>query len=86
MIGKAVLFAPAASVFPADGPWQATLASLPRTDPWHLPAFADIPLAGQRIEGGRPVLTFYTRAGSPATCLDALRQMAVNLDRRLRKA
>jgi hypothetical protein len=41
-----------------------------------MPAFADIPEAGQVIEAGRPVLTFFSRGGE-----DQLRRIAVDLDR-----
>jgi predicted ATP-grasp superfamily ATP-dependent carboligase len=78
-VGKAILFARAALDFPADGPW---LRELRQPTPVHeLPLYADIPTAGQRIERGRPILTFFAGAGSPSACEDALRQMAADLDR-----
>jgi predicted ATP-grasp superfamily ATP-dependent carboligase len=46
-----------------------------------MPAFADLPAAGERIEAGRPILTFFARAGSPSACKDALRGIAEDLDR-----
>jgi predicted ATP-grasp superfamily ATP-dependent carboligase len=78
-IGKAILFARDDLLFPADGPWMAEARS--PTSLHEMPAFADIPAAGERIEAGRPVLTFFARAGSPSACDDALRQSAADLDR-----
>ncbi|HEY7314849.1 MAG TPA: ATP-grasp domain-containing protein [Gemmataceae bacterium] len=80
-VGKAVLFARADLVFPADGPWMAELRS--PSSVVDLPGFADIPSAGEGIEAGRPILTFFTWADSPSACEDALRRMAADLDRRL---
>ncbi len=80
-VGKAVLFAREALTFPADGPWQAALR---QSDPAHdLPAFADIPPAGQVIVQGAPILTLFARANSLSACLDALRQTAADLDHHL---
>ncbi len=79
IIGKAILFARDDLHFPAEGPWMAGLRS-PR--PVHeLPSFADIPAAGEHIEASKPILTFFAAADSPSACEDALRQMAVDLDR-----
>jgi predicted ATP-grasp superfamily ATP-dependent carboligase len=80
-IGKAILFARAALVFPAEGPWQDELRS--PTPLYEVPAYADIPAAGQPVEAGRPILTFFARADSAAACEDALRRTAADLDRRL---
>lgn len=78
-IGKAILFARDDLHFPAEGPWMTELRS-PR--PVHeLPAFADIPAAGEHIEAGKPILTFFAAAESAAACEDALRQIAADLDR-----
>ncbi len=78
-VGKAILFAGADLIFPADGPWLAELRS---PTPIHaLPSFADIPSTGERIEAGRPILTLFARAGSPSACEDALRSIATDLDR-----
>jgi predicted ATP-grasp superfamily ATP-dependent carboligase len=80
-VGKAILFAREPLTFPADGPWQA---SLRQSDPVHdLPAFADIPPAGQVIAQGAPILTLFARADSLAACLDALQQTAADLDHHL---
>jgi predicted ATP-grasp superfamily ATP-dependent carboligase len=79
VLGKAVLFARQALTFPADGPWAPCLRR--PADPWELPAFADIPGPGTRVEAGRPVLTFFARADSVAACREALRQTAVALDK-----
>jgi hypothetical protein len=79
VVGKAILFAKAPLTLPHEGPWLPTLqAPVPHQD---LPAFADIPRAGQHIEAGRPILTLFARADSPTACLDSLRQTAQALDR-----
>lgn len=80
-VGKAVLFARAALTFPDDGPWRAAVRSPGPL--WEVPAFADVPDAGERIEAGRPVLSFFARAASAAACLEQLRQRAADLDSRL---
>jgi predicted ATP-grasp superfamily ATP-dependent carboligase len=78
-IGKAILFARDHLHFPAEGPWMAVLRS---PKPIHeLPAFADIPAAGEAIEAGKPILTFFATADSATACEDVLRRIAVDLDR-----
>ncbi len=78
IIGKAILFAKAPLVFPLQGPWSRALSSpVPISE---MPSYADIPQAGQPIETGRPILTFFSRADSPAAVLDVLQQMAADLD------
>jgi predicted ATP-grasp superfamily ATP-dependent carboligase len=79
IIGKAILFARDDLHFPADGPWMAELRSSKPVQ--ELPAFADIPAAGERIESGKPILTFFAAADSPAGCEDTLRRIAADLDR-----
>jgi predicted ATP-grasp superfamily ATP-dependent carboligase len=81
MIGKAILYARASLRFPRNGPWLAALRHAHRLA--ELPDFADIPRAGQLIERGRPVLTFFARGATVADCTDALRAAASDLDRRL---
>jgi predicted ATP-grasp superfamily ATP-dependent carboligase len=78
-IGKAILFARADLLFPAEGPWMAELRSPQPLE--ELPAFADIPAAGERIEAGGPILTFFARADCYASCEDTLRRIAADLDR-----
>jgi uncharacterized protein len=79
LIGKAILYARASLRFPRDGPWLATLM---RAHPLaEAPDFADIPHAGQAIERGRPILTFFGRGATVADCTDALRATASDLDR-----
>src|SRR6185437_3773759 len=78
-IGKAILFARDDLTFPANGPWRAQLRSPASIH--ELPAFADIPAAGEHIAMGRPIITFFATAGSVSACEDALRQIAVDLDR-----
>ena len=60
-VGKAILFARAPFLFPQDGPWQAVLRGHVAVD--EMPAFADIPHAGERIEAGRPILTLFASSG-----------------------
>jgi predicted ATP-grasp superfamily ATP-dependent carboligase len=78
-VGKAILFARDDLHFPAVGPWLAELRSPKPVQ--ELPSFADIPAAGERIEAGKPILTFFAAADSPSACEDVLRQIAVDLDR-----
>jgi predicted ATP-grasp superfamily ATP-dependent carboligase len=79
VVGKAILFARHDLHFPADGPWLAELRSPKPVQ--ELPNFADIPAAGEHIETGKPVLTFFAQADSVSACEDALRQIAADLDR-----
>jgi predicted ATP-grasp superfamily ATP-dependent carboligase len=79
VVGKAILFARAPLVFPKDGPWTSVLQS-----PGPLvsvPAFADIPPAGQAIGVGRPILTLFAQGASPGACMYQLQQIAADLDR-----
>jgi predicted ATP-grasp superfamily ATP-dependent carboligase len=80
-LAKAILFARAALTFPAEGPWQTALD--PSVLPWKVPAFADVPAAGEQIGAGRPILTFFARAATEADCLLRLRELAADLDTRL---
>jgi predicted ATP-grasp superfamily ATP-dependent carboligase len=78
--GKAILFARKALTFPELGPWLAALQAgvdLDQTE------YADIPQAGEVIEQGRPVLTLFASAATPAECLGKLQEKAQALDRRL---
>jgi predicted ATP-grasp superfamily ATP-dependent carboligase len=88
VLGKAVLYARAPLAFPDNGLWSATIQRR-REDPvgsaWEVLEFADIPHAGQPINAGRPILTFFARADTVSGCLDRLRQIAVDLDARLWK-
>ncbi|HXG12734.1 MAG TPA: ATP-grasp domain-containing protein [Gemmataceae bacterium] len=79
VVGKAILFARSSLVFPKDGPWMASLRR--PADAGEMPEFADIPPAGQPIRAGRPILTFFARADTPAGCCDTLEQIAKDLDR-----
>jgi predicted ATP-grasp superfamily ATP-dependent carboligase len=78
VIGKAILFAKAALVFPPAGPWQTVLEQ--PGDIGEMPEYADIPAAGERIPVGGPILTLFARAASVAACLNQLRRQAANLD------
>jgi hypothetical protein len=79
VVGKAILHAWMTLIFPADGPWSAALQH--RGDPAEMPRFADIPHAGERIDVGRPILTFFARGETVAGCEEHLRQIAADLDR-----
>src|SRR5438105_318768 len=81
VVGKAILYARASAVFPADGPWRATLEH--RGPVTEMPAFADLPHAGNRVEAGRPVLTLLVRAATEEACLAALRTQADEVERGL---
>ena len=63
---------------PAEGPWIAALRSPPMFDA--LPAFADIPAAGQRIAAGHPVLTMFANATTMDDCQRRLQSVASVLD------
>jgi predicted ATP-grasp superfamily ATP-dependent carboligase len=78
-IGKAILFARDGLDFPDDGPWMAELREPKPVQ--ELLSFADIPAAGERIDAGKPILTFFAAADSPSACEDVLRQIAADLDR-----
>src|SRR5262249_17743838 len=78
VIGKAILFAKAPLTFPSEGPWLETLRS--PCSIHDLPAFADIPYAGQRIRTGRPILTVFAQEHSQEACLAKLRRIAADLD------
>jgi predicted ATP-grasp superfamily ATP-dependent carboligase len=77
--GKAILYAERTLTFPTEGPWMETLRQARPVE--EMPDFADIPEAGQVIEKGRPVLSFFTRAADEAGCLESLRRIALDLDR-----
>src|SRR5262249_32131262 len=78
VIGKAILFARQGLVFPEEGPWMAVLRQ--PSDIWDLPAFADIPHPGQRIEAGRPILTVFASAASVAAGRDRLWTVVAELE------
>jgi predicted ATP-grasp superfamily ATP-dependent carboligase len=63
---------------PAATPWS----TLEPTDPasFDMPAFADLPSAGDRIEKGHPILTFFETGVSTKECCVALEQRAQALD------
>src|SRR5262249_7003411 len=74
MLAKAVLYAGSSFAFPDDGPWCQTLAE--EWQPWKVPAFADIPRAGQVIEMGQPILTMFTHGESVDDCVGKLSEIA----------
>ena len=79
--GKAILFAKAPVVFPADGPWLASVSQA-----WSSaePAeYADIPPPGTRILHGQPILTVFAQAANEVECLQALHRKANVIERQL---
>lgn len=76
-IGKAILFAPQNVIFPEDGPWLDELR--PEKDLWQLPAFADIPTAGTRIEAGQPIFTLFAAADTENECQERLQRRAADM-------
>ncbi len=78
-VGKAILFARQPVTFPEAGPWNDMLRS--PVDPLVLPAFADLPAAGERIETGRPILTLFAQAETPGQCQAELQRVAGELER-----
>ncbi len=83
-VGKAIYFAPHRIRFPVVGPWDADLA-LP-FDPWRVPGFADLPVAGEVIERGWPVLTFYSSSDAASEVQNRLQLRAAELDRLFEEA
>jgi predicted ATP-grasp superfamily ATP-dependent carboligase len=79
VVGKGILFARAQVTFPEMGPWND--AACGRFD--ELPAFADIPRAGEIVPAGRPVLTLFSTGPNLSACETALRESAQRLDRLL---
>jgi predicted ATP-grasp superfamily ATP-dependent carboligase len=79
VVGKAILFARGELTFTADGPWLTTLRQPAPVEV--MPAFADIPHAGETIPAGRPILTLFAASDSVAGCLADLKQIARDLDR-----
>jgi uncharacterized protein len=77
---KGILFARKTFVFPADGPWLDSLSDHVGLDEAE---YADIPHAGDVIEQGRPVLTFFASAINLMECERKLQETAQALDRRL---
>jgi predicted ATP-grasp superfamily ATP-dependent carboligase len=79
IVGKAIYYAPHKLTFPSDGPWMDTLRNPPPIE--EMPAFADIPPAGQVIEAGKPVLTFFVRDTHDLNCEVKLNRIADALDK-----
>lgn len=77
-VGKAIYYAPQDLLFPEDGPWELALQS--PFQPFVLPPFADIPLAGEVIKKGHPVLTLLAQGETSDHCRLRLQRMASSLD------
>jgi predicted ATP-grasp superfamily ATP-dependent carboligase len=79
VLGKAILFARTTFQFPGEGPWRDTLD---RPGPIEdMPAFADIPPAGEEIDAGKPILTLFARGESVEECTEALRKGSGDVER-----
>jgi predicted ATP-grasp superfamily ATP-dependent carboligase len=78
-VAKAILYARAGGVFPREGPWRDTLEHPVSVE--ELPAFADLPHEGDRLEAGRPVLTLFVRGETVDECMVALRHRAAEVER-----
>ncbi len=78
IVAKAILFARKPLTF-RSGPWGGALGQNIVVD--QLPTFADVPCEGQPIKTGAPILSFFTRGSSARACLEALREIARDLDR-----
>jgi uncharacterized protein len=72
VVGKAILFASADVVFPADGPWMKELQT--PFDPWRPPSHADIPDAGTTLRARQPILTVLARGNTSEGVSAALRR------------
>jgi predicted ATP-grasp superfamily ATP-dependent carboligase len=81
VVGKAILYAAGDVLFPEEGPWREALTAARSVE--ELPAFADVPRAGERIAAGRPVLTVLARSAGVAECLAALRARSAEVAARL---
>jgi predicted ATP-grasp superfamily ATP-dependent carboligase len=81
MVGKAILFAPCSFVFPGTASWAYQQGPNPFLQ--QTVALADIPVPGTKIKARQPVFTFFFRAHSVTSCLDGLKEIAADLDRRL---
>lgn len=79
VVGKAILYAREAVTIPAPTPWS----DLKPVDPasFDMPAFADLPSVGDRIEKGHPILTFFAMGASTRDCCAELEKRAQDLDR-----
>jgi predicted ATP-grasp superfamily ATP-dependent carboligase len=71
IVGKQIVFAPAACQFPDNEPPRQLAAS-----PFNLPELGDIPDPGTRFDPGDPVLTVFAAADHPDECLSALERRA----------
>ena len=80
VVGKAVVYAPTRSVFPESGPWLDGLGE-PSLD--IVPAYGDIPAAGEALLPGHPVLTVFASASTPEECEHRLRDRAADVSARL---
>jgi predicted ATP-grasp superfamily ATP-dependent carboligase len=79
--GKAILFARAPLIFPDSGPWfQGPRSSADFND---FPDFADVPPPHRPIQRGKPILTFFSRSLGADDCLNHLKQIGQDLDRRV---
>lgn len=76
--GKAVYYSPFPITFPPAGPWDVDLVT--PWNPWQIPAFADIPMAGEPFRPGHPVLTIFATDSTPEGVMAKLMGKAHLLD------
>lgn len=72
-VGKAILFSRQSLRFPSKVLWEGR----------NLEDFADIPQAGQQIDPGQPIMTFFSQALTIEGCRRKLQETADMLDRML---
>jgi predicted ATP-grasp superfamily ATP-dependent carboligase len=78
-VGKGLLYARNDGRFPTEGPWRKTLDSPLSIE--EMPAFADLPHVGERLESGRPVLTLFCRCTTFEGCLLRLKEIVADAER-----
>ncbi len=78
-VGKGIYYAKETVTIPNDCPWRVPERGW--TVGYEMPAYADLPAAGDRIERGHPVLTILVRGASAEDCRQELEARARDLDR-----
>ena len=78
-VGKGIYYSRETVTIPKDRPWPEPGRGM--TVGYELPAFADLPGPGDRIERGHPVLTILVEGESAEECRHALEARARELDR-----
>lgn len=83
IVGKVIYFAPEPVIIPAANPWDEVLRQ--PGDIHEMPAYADLPSPGTRIEAGHPILTIFGRGNSPTECLGQMRERLREVQKALLK-